>query len=146
MRGPGPQVVAPPRHERQNYKHGARSVSAQGDAAGSPVSVISSARSVRRRGGSCPFPRCADDPVSIRRATASSSAAAADARWEGEADIARSTASRHRRGVVRRLFFALAAAPHLGGLAALLLQSAPCLLNRTASSIPPADARGAVRD
>jgi hypothetical protein len=39
-----------------------------------------------------------------------------------------------------------AAAPHMGGIAALLLQGAPCLMNRTASTTPPATARGIVRD
>src|SRR4029077_8350848 len=39
-----------------------------------------------------------------------------------------------------------AAAPHLGGIAALLLQSAPCLLNRTNSTIAPTSARSTIRD
>jgi hypothetical protein len=38
-----------------------------------------------------------------------------------------------------------AAAPHLGGIAALLLQSAPCLLNRTTSTIDATLARTTVR-
>ena len=36
----GPQLLAPPRHERHNYNTATRSVSAQGDAGGSPVAVI----------------------------------------------------------------------------------------------------------
>jgi len=37
----GPTLLAPPRHERHNYNTATRSVSAQGDAGGSPVSVVS---------------------------------------------------------------------------------------------------------
>jgi hypothetical protein len=37
----GPRVLAPPRHERHNFNTATRSVSAEGDAGGSPVSVIS---------------------------------------------------------------------------------------------------------
>src|SRR5207247_1809698 len=36
----GPQLLAPPRHERHNYNTATRSVSAQGDAGGPPVAVI----------------------------------------------------------------------------------------------------------
>ena len=39
-----------------------------------------------------------------------------------------------------------AAAPHLGGIAALVLQSAPCLLNRTASTVAAPTARATVRN
>ncbi|HJZ72831.1 MAG TPA: choice-of-anchor D domain-containing protein, partial [Vicinamibacterales bacterium] len=39
-----------------------------------------------------------------------------------------------------------AAAPHIGGIAALLLQGAPCLLNRSTSTIDPASARTTVRN
>ena len=34
-----------------------------------------------------------------------------------------------------------AASPHMGGIAALVLQSAPCLLNRTTSTVAPDTAR-----
>ena len=37
----GPTVLAPPAHERHNYNTASRSVGAQGDAGGSPVSVVS---------------------------------------------------------------------------------------------------------
>src|SRR5437762_11745604 len=37
----GPRPLAPPRHERHNYNTATRSVAAEGDAGGSPVSVIS---------------------------------------------------------------------------------------------------------
>src|SRR5262249_23388010 len=39
-----------------------------------------------------------------------------------------------------------AAAPHMGGIAALLLQGAPCLLNRSTSTIGAAAARATVRN
>ena len=39
-----------------------------------------------------------------------------------------------------------AAAPHLGGVAALVLQSAPCLLNRAASTVGAPSARATVRN
>src|SRR6185503_14478989 len=39
-----------------------------------------------------------------------------------------------------------AAAPHMGGIAALLLQGAPCLMNRASSTIAAAAARSTVHD
>ena len=147
----GPQVLAPPRHERQNYNTAARSVSAQGDAGGSPVSVISvgaicsaSAAAAARFPAAVPDESCLDTSAATAEFF-SSRGPTLDGRVKP--DIAAiDGVSVTGAGSFGALFFGTsAAAPHLGGLAALLLQSAPCLLNRTASTIPPADARGAVR-
>ncbi len=50
-------------------------------------------------------------------------------------------------GSFRTPFFGTsAAAPHLGGIAALLLQGAPCLMNRSSSTIDASAARATVRN
>jgi hypothetical protein len=148
----GPQVLAPPRHERHNYNTATRSVSAQGDAGGSPVSVISvgaicsaSAAAAGRFSAAVPDESCLDTSAATPEFF-TSRGPTIDGRVKP--DIAAiDGVSITGAGSFGALFFGTsAAAPHLGGLAALLLQSAPCLLNRTASTIPAADARGAVRD
>jgi hypothetical protein len=50
-------------------------------------------------------------------------------------------------GAFGKTFFGTsAAAPHMGGIAALLLQSAPCLLGRASATISAANARTTIRD
>ena len=74
----GPALLAPSRHERHNYNTASRSVSAQGDAGGSPVSVDRGRRDLLRlgvRGG-----RVSQRPTSrasTRRTRRPSSSAAA---------------------------------------------------------------------
>src|SRR5262249_27332344 len=63
----GPLVLAPPQHERHNFNTETRSVAAQSDAGGSPVSVISvgaicsaSANAAGRFSGTTPNESCLD--------------------------------------------------------------------------------------
>lgn len=148
----GPQALAPPRHERHNYNTAARSVAAQSDAGGSPVSVIavgaicsSSAAAAGAFSSAVPNESCLDRSAATPESF-SSRGPTIDGRVKP--DIAAiDGVSTSGAGSFGTLFFGTsAAAPHLGGLAALLLQSAPCLLNRTASVIPAPSARGALRD
>ena len=148
----GPQLLAPSRHDRHNYNTAAHSVAAQGDAGGSPVSVISvgaicsaSAAAAANFSSTVPDESCLDTSA-VTPEFFSSRGPTLDGRVKP--DIAAvDGVSISGAGSFGTLFFGTsAAAPHLGGLAALLLQSAPCLLNRTASEIATANARGALRD
>ena len=143
----GPALLAPPRHERHNYNTASRSVSAQGDAGGSPVSVIAGRRDllgvgVRRRRVLRRSRRVVPRYLELDRRS-SSAAAARRSTGAMKPDIAAiDGVSITGAGSFPAPFFGTsAAAPHVGGIAALLLQSAPCLLNRTASTVPADSAR-----
>ena len=148
----GPQLLAPPRHERHNYNTAARSVSAQGDAGGSPVSVISvgaicsaSAAAAGAFSPAAPDESCLD----VSNSTAeffSSRGPTIDGRLKPDIAAIDGVSITGAGSFPAPFFGTSAAAPHLGGIAALLLQSAPCLLNRTASTIAATAARATVHD
>jgi hypothetical protein len=133
----GPALLAPPRHERHNYNTASRSISAQGDAGGSPVSVIATG--------------------AICSASAAAAAAFPGAPDESCLDTSHSTAEffssrgptldgRLKPDVAAIDGVSISGAGSFPAIAALLLQSAPCLLNRTTSAIAAATARSTVRD
>jgi hypothetical protein len=148
----GPERLAPPRHERHNYNTAARSVSAQGDAGGSPVSVISvgavcsaSAAAAAVTAGPAPNESCLDtnrttpEPFSSRGPTL-------DGRTKPDVAAIDGVSVTGAGGFGTQFFGTSAATPHLGGVAALLLQNAPCLLSRATSTIAAATARATLRD
>jgi hypothetical protein len=148
----GPQVLAPPRHERHNYNTASRSVSAQGDAGGSPVSVVSvgaicsaSASAAGAFSPAAPDESCLDTSNSTAEFF-SSRGPTLDGRLKPDLAAIDGVSTTKAGGFSGPFFGTSAAAPHLGGIAALLLQSAPCLLNRTASTVPAATARTTVRN
>jgi hypothetical protein len=148
----GPQVLAPPRHERHNFNTAARSVSAQSDAGGSPVSVISvgaicsaSAAAAASTSGTVTNESCLD----TNRTTAeffSSQGPTLDGRVKPDIAAIDGVAITGAGSFGKQFFGTSAAAPHLGGIAALLLQGAPCLLGRSTSTVSPANARSTIRD
>jgi hypothetical protein len=148
----GPLMLAPPGHERHNFNTATRSVSAQGDAGGSPVSVISvgaicsaTAAAAGRFSAAAPDESCLD---TTNRTAEFFSSRGPTLDGRVKPDIAAiDGVSISGAGAFPTPFFGTSAAsPHMGGIAALLLQGAPCLMNRTASTIAPAAARGTVRD
>jgi hypothetical protein len=145
----GPQVLAPPRHERHNYNTASRSVSAQGDAGGSPVSVVSvGAICSASAAAASSFPSdesCLDTSNSTAEFF-SSRGPTLDGRMKPDIAAIDGVSTTKAGSFAGPFFGTSAAAPHLGGIAALLLQSAPCLLNRAASTVPAPDARTTVRN
>jgi hypothetical protein len=148
----GPALLAPPRHERHNYNTASRSISAQGDAGGSPVSVIAvgaiCSASASAAGG---FPPAAPDESCLDASSRtaeffSSRGPTLDGRLKPDIAAIDGVTITGAGSFPAPFFGTSAAAPHVGGIAALLLQSAPCLLNRAASAVPAANARQTVRD
>ena len=148
----GPALLAPPRHERHNYNTASRSISAQGDAGGSPVSVIAvgaicsaSASASGTFSPAAPDESCLD----TRNATPeffSSRGPTLDGRLKPDLVAIDGVTVTGAGSFPTPFFGTSAAAPHVGGIAALLLQSAPCLLNRSTSAVGAVNARTTVRN
>ena len=148
----GPDLLAPPRHERHNYNTASRSISAQGDAGGSPVSVVSVGAICSASGiaagsfsPSAPDESCLDTSNSTAEFF-SSRGPTLDGRTKPDIAAIDGVTVFGAGGFPTAFFGTSAAAPHMGGIAALLLQSAPCLLNRTTSTIDPTVARTTLRN
>lgn len=132
----GPARLAPPRHERHNYNTAARSVPAESDAGGSPVSVLSvgaicsasaAAQSVFSL-SAAPDESCFDTSNSTIEFF-SSQGPTLDGRTKPEITGIDGVSVTGAGGFENPFFGTSAATPHLAGIAALLLQSAPCLLD-----------------
>lgn len=146
----GPQPLAPPRHERHNYNTPGRSITAQSDAGGSPVSVVAvgaicsasataAASTVGSSSESCL------DTSSQTIEFFSSRGPTLDGRIKPDIAAIDGVSISGAGGFTKPFFGTSAAVPHVGGIAALVLQSAPCLLNRVGSTIDPAISRGTLR-
>ena len=147
----GPLVLAPPNHARHNYNTATRSVSAQSDAGGSPVSVVSvgaicsASAAAASAFSSVPNESCLD--ASHRTAEFfSSRGPTLDGRIKPDIAAVDGVSISGAGSFPAPFFGTSAASPHLGGIAALVLQSAPCLLNRSTSTIVPDSARGTLRN
>ena len=148
----GPLILAAPRHERHNYNTATRSVPAQSDAGGSPVSVVSvgaicsaSAASAGAFSAAVPDESCLD--ISHRTAEFfSSRGPTLDGRTKPDVAAIDGVSISGAGSFPAPFFGTSAASPHLGGIAALVLQSAPCLLNRTANTIGADSARATLRN
>ncbi len=148
----GPTALAPPRHEHYNYNTAGRSVSAQSDAGGSPVGVVSvgaicsaSAAAAARFSSSAPNESCLDTSHSTAEFF-SSRGPTLDGRIKPDIAAVDGVAITGSGGFGTTFFGTSAAAPHMGAIAALVLQSAPCLLSRTASTTAAASARTTLRN
>ena len=149
----GPLLLAAGHHERHNFNTATRSMAAQGDAGGSPVSVISvgaicSASSAAQgvfNGSPAPDESCKDTKHSTIEFF-SSRGPTLDGR--NKPDISGiDGVSVSGAGSFPKLFFGTsAAAPHLAATAALVLESAPCLLDDATGALSPASARGNLRN
>jgi hypothetical protein len=148
----GPLLLTAGRHERHNFNTATRSISAQSDAGGSPVGVVAvgaicsaTAGAASRFGTTTPNESCLD----VSNSTAefySSRGPTIDGRVKP--DVAGvDGVSITGAGTFSNPFFGTsAAAPHLGAIAAVVLQGAPCLLSRSTSTIDAASARGTLRN
>src|SRR5581483_2092196 len=147
----GPAVLAPPRHERLNFNTPTHSVSAQSDAGGSPVSALSvgaicsaSASAAGNFSPNAPDESCLDTSHGTPEFF-SSRGPTIDGRVKPDL-MAIDGVSISGSGSFPAPFFGTSAAsPHVGAIAALVLQAAPCLLSRTTSTIDPVTARTTLR-
>ena len=147
----GPRVLSGTRHERHNYNTAAYSVSAQSDAGGSPVSVVSvgaicsasaTAANVFRAN---PNDSCIDTTNSTLEFF-SSRGPTIDGRQKPDVS-AIDGVSITGAGAFGTIFFGTSAAvPHVAAIAALAAQSAPCLLDGHSGQIDHVAARTALRD
>jgi hypothetical protein len=148
----GPVTLAPPQHERHNFNTATRSISAQSDAGGSPVSVVSvgaicsaSPSAAAFFNNRVPNGSCLD--TTNRTAEYfSSRGPTVDGRPKPDISAIDGVSITGAGSFGSTFFGTSAAAPHMGGIAALVLQAAPCLLNRSASTIAATPARTTLRN
>jgi hypothetical protein len=148
----GPRRLAPGRHEEINFNTASRSLSAQSDAGGSPVAVISvgaicSASALAASvfiGSDAPSESC-NDQTHRTAQFYSSRGPTLDGRMKP--DIAAiDGVSVTGAGQFPSLFFGTsAAAPHVAGIAALALGAAPCLRAGSPGALAATEARLALR-
>src|SRR5262245_4963685 len=146
----GPRLLTSPGHERHNYNTATRSVSAQSDAGGSPVSVISvgaicsatAAASSRFRTN--PNASC-DDVTNSTVEFFSSRGPTLDGRTKPDVSAIDGVSVSGAGGFPALFFGTSAAAPHVAGIAALAAQGAPCLLGSNRGALDPVSARTALR-
>ena len=135
----GPVPLGPD-GENHNYNTIRSSVPAQSDAGGSPVSVISLGAIDQA------------DPLNDDIETFSSNGPTNDGRLKPDASAVDGVVITGAGGFGRPDFFGIrffgtsAAAPHGAGIAALLLQSAPCLLDGSVGALAEPIARQSLRD
>jgi hypothetical protein len=145
----GPQVLAPPQHERLNFNTASRSVAAQSDAAGTPVSVVSvgavcsasAAAAGKFSGGN----ESCNDTSNSTIEFFSSRGPTLDGRVKPDVTAVDGVSVTGAGSFPTPFFGTSAAVAHMGGVSALVLQSAPCLLSRTTSTTAADDARGRLR-
>ncbi len=144
----GPALLSGQSHARHNYNTATHSIAAQSDAGGSPASVVAvgaicsasaSAANAVQNDESC------RDTSNSTAEFFSSQGPTLDGRVKP--DIAAiDGVSITGAGTFPVPFFGTSAAsPHMGGIAALALQNAPCLLGRSTSTVAPDAARIALR-
>jgi hypothetical protein len=149
----GPRLLAAGRHERHNYNTASRSVAAQSDAGGSPVSVISvgaicsasAAASGVFAGSSAPDESCLDLSNSTIEFF-SSRGPTLDGRLKPDISAIDGVSITGAGGFGSLFFGTSAATPHVAGIAALLLQGAPCLRGGADGSVAADGARTTLRN
>ena len=147
----GPRLLAPGRHERHNYNTATRSVAAQSDAGGSPVSVVAvGAICSASAAASGVFPASTPDESCNDRSNStieffSSRGPTLDGRTKPDLAGIDGVSVTGSGDFDNPFFGTSAAVPHVAGIAALLLQAAPCLVNGTNGSVDTVTARSTLR-
>lgn len=149
----GPLRLAPPRHERLNFNTATKSVPAQSDSGGSPVSVTSvgaicSASQAAQDvfGGDPTRDESCFDTSNSTLEFFSSLGPTHDGRNKPDISAIDGVAVTAAGSFENPFFGTSAAAPHMAGIAALVLQSAPCLLDGSSGALEDAPARTNLRD
>ncbi|HEY3381115.1 MAG TPA: choice-of-anchor D domain-containing protein [Vicinamibacterales bacterium] len=145
----GPGLLAPGRHERHNYNTASRSIAAQGDAGGSPASVISvgaicsaSPAAVR----AVPTDESCNDRNTRTIEFFSSVGPTLDGRIKPDVTAIDGVTITAAGSFNSPFFGTSAAAPHVAGIAALLLQAAPCLVSGSTGARDVVAARTTLHD
>ena len=149
----GPRRLVSGRHERHNYNTPTRSVLAQSDAGGSPVPAISvgaicsaSAAAAGVFGGSdAPSESCNDLSHSTIQFF-SSLGPTLDGRLKPDISAIDGVAITGAGRFPSPFFGTSAAAPHVAGIAALVLHAAPCLISGGPGALETVAARTALRN
>ena len=158
----GPRRLAPPRHERLNFNTATRSVPAQSDSGGSPVSVVSvgaicSASDTVQTffGSDTTRDESCFDPDHSTIEFFSSLGPTLDGRTKPDVSgidgVSITGAGNFPCDATSPnchdpFFGTSAAAPHLAGVAALVLQSAPCLREGSSGALDDTTARTNLRN
>jgi hypothetical protein len=149
----GVQRLAPPSHARLNFVTPTRSLSAQSDAGGSPVSVVSvgaiCSASQRTQdlfaGSAAPFLSCFDTTNQTLEHF-SAQGPTLDGRTKPDVTAIDGVSVSGAGNFVDPFFGTSASAPHVAGLAALALESAPCLIAGNPGARDNVTARTNLRD
>lgn len=145
----GPRPVAPGRHEKHNYNTVSRSVSAQSDAGGSPVSVISvgaiCSASAAAAGAFAGSESC-NDRAHQTIEFFSSRGPTLDGRLKPDISAIDGVGITAAGSFENPFFGTSAAAPHVAGEAALVLQGASCLISGATGAADPVSARTNLRN
>jgi hypothetical protein len=147
----GPRLLSNSRFERHNYNTATRSVSAQSDAGGSPVSVISvgaicsASAAAADRFRTNPNPSCVDTTNSTVEFF-SSRGPTLDGRQKPDVSAIDGVSVTGAGGFPSPFFGTSAAAPHVAAIAALAIQGAPCLLGSDARALDAVAARTTLRN
>jgi len=145
----GPRVLVSGRHEKLNYNTVTRSLSAQSDAGGSPVSVISvgaicsaSAAASNAFGGN----ESCNDRSHATIEFFSSRGPTLDGRLKPDISAIDGVSVTGSGKFPTTFFGTSAAAPHVAAIAALVLHAAPCLVSGASGALDPVSARATLRD
>ena len=142
----GPLKLAPPRVERHNYNTVKSSISAQADAGGTPVSVVSVGAICSGSSQAIAVnPSCANDPDHTQIEFFSSNGPTVDGRTKPDVAAIDGVSTTGAGNFENPFFGTSAAAPHAAGITALLLQAAPCLRNGAAGARDNVTARMTLR-
>jgi subtilase family protein len=149
----GPRRLASGRHERHNYNTPSRSVLAQSDSGGSPVSAISvgavcsasAAAAGVFAGSDAPSESCSDVGHSTIQFF-SSRGPTLDDRLKPDIAAIDGVAITGAGRFSSPFFGTSAAAPHVAGMAALALHAAPCLQSGASGAVSAVAARTTLRD
>jgi hypothetical protein len=143
----GPLKLAPPRVERHNYNTVKSSISAQADAGGTSVSVVSvgaicsgSSQAIAANSS------CANDPDHTQIEFFSSNGPTVDGRTKPDVAAIDGVSTTGAGNFENPFFGTSAAVPHVGAIAALLLQAAPCLRSGAAGARDNVSARMALHN
>ena len=146
---PGPALIAPGHIERLNYNTPSHAVIAQSDAGGSPVSVLSVGAicsASTNAANAFPTSSSCQDPSHSTAEFYSSQGPTLDGRVKPDVTGIDGVAITAAGQFENPFFGTSAAAPHIAGEAALLLQAASCLSATDSFGLDAANARGKLRN